>query len=307
MCLNPQSEQFERSMEQLVGLGLAIGRGETSPAAFLAYAEALWNVRDLQATIAALERAIEGLPPLPAADLARAYASRSICHLQMENLPEATADATASLELRPNAHVLGLRAITLLHQGRHDEARRDVEEAFRLDPDDWEVRAWRGQVLLAIGRFAEARDDFTRVLEGGECHRYASELYLGRARASLALGDLAAVESDCNAAIEQDYHEQSHWPFIVRSRAAAAHTAYLLRAEARLALGQHARALGDCCFAASIAPGDAAIYELRARVYYAAGLLQESIRDVIRAAHLRDASGVPGATRPQALLAASGV
>jgi tetratricopeptide (TPR) repeat protein len=290
MCISPQSAEFDRSMERLVDYGRRIALGDGDPRTFLEYAEALWDVRDLQATVAALDRAIEGRSMLSERELTRAYASRSICHLQMANLSEAEADATASLAVMMRAHPLGLRAIIHLHQGKTADALRDAQEAFRLDPDDWEVRAWRGMILLETGRFAEALDDFNWVIESGECVRYASEVYLARARAELAVGDPEAAESDCSQAIDLDYHEQAHWPFIVRSRVQQAQNAYLTRARARLALGRIPRALGDCCFAASIAPGDPAVYELRASVYHALGNVREAVADMIRADVLRRSS-----------------
>jgi len=290
MCVSPDSPQFEAMMERLAACGLAIVRGETDPFLFLEYAEALWVVRDLQATITALDRAIAGTPTLPDEHLSRAYAARAICHLQMGDADAALADSNTSLALSPRGHAHALRAMTHLQQGNRGEAVADAEEGMRLDPEDWEARAWRGMVYLEAGRHAEAIADFDAVLATGECTRYASELYLGRARARLALGDPAAV-ADCALAIETDYHEQAHWPYIVRARVHHAHEPYLVRAEARLALGQAARALGDCFLAASIRPDDPAVYELRARVYHAIGNLQEVIQDTLRADYLRRRSG----------------
>lgn len=306
MCVSPQSPEFDQSMQKLVDYGLAIARGETDPHAFLEYAEALWDVRDLQGTVAALDSAITGSPRLPLRELARAYASRSIAYLQIGNLTAAEADATASVELVPRGHPFGMRGLIHFYQGKYAAALSDAQEAFRLDPDDWEVRAWRGTILLETGSYAEALEDFDWVLGSGECVRYASELYLARARAQLALGHAEAAESDCNEAIELDYHEQSHWPFIVKSRARQAQNAYLVRAEARLAFGANARALGDCCFAATIAPGDPVVYELRARVYHAVGNLPEAIKDTLRADHLRHPSpdGAIDTVRDTAPLAA---
>jgi tetratricopeptide (TPR) repeat protein len=299
MCISPESPLFDESMQKLVDCGLAIARGETAPTLFLEYAEALWNVRDLQATIAALDRAISGTPTLPDHEITRAYASRAICHLQLDNLDAALSDATMSLNLMPRGHAYSLRAMTHLFMGHHAEAIADAEEGVRTDPDDWEARSWRGMVYLEVGRCADAIDDFNWVLGTGECNRYASELYLGRARAKLVLGDPAGAIDDCARAIDEDYHEQSHWPFIVRARVRQAHQPYLIRAEARLQLGKTARALGDCCFAATIAPDDPAVYELRARAYYAVGNLPEVIRDTIRAEHLRaKAAQMPGSPTP---------
>jgi tetratricopeptide (TPR) repeat protein len=291
MCLSPESPLFEESMQKLVDCGLAIAQGETVPTLFLEYAEALWNVRDLQATIAALDQAIAGTPSLPEHEMTRAYASRAICHLQLDNLEAALRDATTSLNLMPRGHAYSLRAMTHLFMGHHAEAVADAEAGVRADPDDWETRSWRGMVYMEVGRHAEAIDDFNWVLATGECNRYASELYLGRARARLVLGDPAGAIEDCALAIDEDYHEQSHWPFIVRARVQQAHQPYLIRAEARLQLGQMARALGDCCFAATIRPDDPAVYELRARVYHAVGNMQEVIRDTIRAEHFREKAG----------------
>jgi tetratricopeptide (TPR) repeat protein len=287
MCVSPDSAEFERSMEKMVELGLRIARGETNSRVFLQYAEVLWNVRDLQATVAALDAAIAGEPPLSSLELSKAYASRSICFLQMGDTQRAIDDACMSVDLVPRAHPYGLRAITFLNLDRFAEALADIEEASRIDPDDWEVRAWRGMIYGRTGRHAEAVEEFSWVLNTGECHRYASEVYLGRARARLALGQAQGAVDDCDLAIEEDYHEQSHWPFIVRPRARAAHEAYLVRAEARLKLGELARALGDCCFAATIAPGDPVVYALRAEVYEAIGNIQEAVRDLIRVSHLR--------------------
>ena len=287
MCVSPHSAQFDESMRKLVEYGLAVARGERDPHALLEYAEALWDVRDLQGCVAALDMAIVGSPRLSDRELSRAYASRSIAHLQMGNLPEAEVDATASLDAMRRGHPLGLRGLIRMYQGRYTEALVDAEEAFALTPDDWEVRAWRGQILLEVGRYADALQDINWVIESGQCVRYASELYLQRARAHLALGQPDIAESDCGEAIDLDYHEQSHWPFIVRGRARQAQNAYLLRAQARMALGAHPRALGDCCFAATIAPDDPAVYELRARIYHAIGNVQEAIRDTLRANYLR--------------------
>jgi tetratricopeptide (TPR) repeat protein len=291
MCVSPESPLFDAAMEKLAACSLAIARGETAPILFLEYAETLWIVRDLQATIAALDRAIDGTPSLPDHELGRAYASRAICHLQMGHLDAALADATVSLDLSPRGHAAALRAMTYLHQGNHAAAVADAEEGVRMDQDDWEARAWRGMTYMEAGRYAEAIRDFNWVLATGECARYASELYLGRARAALALGDPAAAVADCRLAIDADYQEQAHWPYIVRARVRHAHEPYLVRAEARLQLGETARALGDCYLAASITPDDPAVYDLRARVHYAIGNLQEVIRDTIRADHLRRKAG----------------
>jgi tetratricopeptide (TPR) repeat protein len=294
MCVTPQSPQFDQSMERMVELGLSIARGATDPHVFYEYAEVLWNVRDLEATAAALDRAIDGTPPLRGPELARAYALRAIANLQMAKLPQAEADVSRALAISPQGHPFALRGMALMFQGRHAEAVADADQSVRVDPTDWEAQGWRGMILLEAGRYADAIDAFTWVINSGECHRYASEIYLGRARAQLALGNPTEAVADCTEAIHLDYHEQSEWPFIVPGRFRDAHKVYLVRAEARLALGEHARALGDCCFAASIAPDDPDVYSLRQRVYYAIGNLPEAMRDMMRATHLPPRALLPG-------------
>lgn len=310
MCVSPQSPLFDQSMETLINCAAAINRGEGDSRLYFDYARALWNVRDLDATIDALNHAIDGSPRLPAHDLSLAYAARSICYHQLRRGEEATADATSALEAEPRAHVYTLRAITLMVRGRLDEAIADAELGVSLDSKDWETRAFRGMVRFERGDYAGAIEDLNWVIDDGRCEKYASELYLMRARAYLALGDPCAAEADCSVGIDEDYHEQSHWPFIVRSRAAQAQTAYLIRAEARLALGQLPRALGDCYFAATIAPGDPAVYELRARVFYALHNVPEAIKDTARAVHLRKSGDIASAEPSQpleALLATSAI
>jgi len=297
-------------MADLVECGLAVAAGANDPDLLLRYAGALWTVRDTQAAISALDRAIAADPPLSAFALSKAFAARAICEFQGGNLEQAASDASTSIEIFPAAHPYGLRSEIHLVMGDVQRAIVDAEECVRLDPEDWEGRAWRAMVLREAGRHNEAIEDFTWVIDSGECEKYASELYLGRARAQFALGNAGAAEKDCHACIDLDYHEQAHWPFIVPNRARHAHDAYLVRAEARLALGQNLLALGDCFFAVSLAPAEPAVYGLRARVYQAVGNLPEAMRDMIRVAHLQQAVGDAGTavglpTEPVAAAAAN--
>jgi tetratricopeptide (TPR) repeat protein len=175
--------------------------------------------------------------------------------------------------------------------GNIEQAVLDVEEAVRQDQDDWELWAWRGLILLEAGRLEEAIADLTRVIDSGLCEKYASELYLARARARYMLGDPVGAEEDCTICIDEDFHEQAHWPFVVPSRSRGVHATYVVRAEARLATGALTLALGDSFFAVLLAPDDPVNYELRARVYYAIGNLQQAMLDTARAAHLSRQSG----------------
>ncbi len=274
-------------MTDLVDCGLAVASGCEDSGTLLKYADALWTVRDTQAAIPILDRAIAVEPPLPPFELSRAYASRSICQLQLGSLDRALADVERSLEVMPRAHPLGLRALIYKYMGNIERAVEDAAEAVRLDPEDWELWAWRGTILVDAGRLEDAVADLTRVIDSGQCEKYTSELLLARARAEFMLGDLAAADADCDQCIDLDYHEQAHWPFIVPSRSRGAHAVYAVRAEVHLATGATHLALGDCFFAILLAPDDPELYDLRARVYYATGNLKEAMLDTVRAAHLR--------------------
>jgi len=307
MCISPSSPAFEEAMSDLVNCGLAVEAGEADLSVLLRYADALWAVRDTRAVIAVIDRALAMDPST--AELSRMYAQRAICELQNGSLEQALEDVCASLEAEPRAHPYILRAMIQRHLGNLPEAIADAMESVRLDPHDWEGRSWRGMILFEAGRYAEAIDDFTTVIDTGECEKYASELHLERARSYLALGDPARAEDDCTTSIDLDYHEQAHWPFIVPTRVRQAHFAYRIRAEARLALGKNNLALGDCFFSAVLAPADPAVYELRARVYHAVGNLPEAMLDMIRAAQCpapEGASEVGGAATSQPALAMSG-
>lgn len=59
--------------------------------------------------------------------------------------------------------------------GRPDEARRVVGEAVRRFPDDLDIKVFRGELLVASGDEAQAREDFKAILEGagGSSENYA--------------------------------------------------------------------------------------------------------------------------------------
>jgi tetratricopeptide (TPR) repeat protein len=305
MCISHCSAEFEAVATDLVELGLQVSAGAKDPYLLLRYAEALWIVRDTQAVIEFVDRALAADPPLLPPDQSKAYASRAICQFQEGNLEQALADVCKSIEIFPRGHPYGLRGLIHLTAGNVEAALLDAEESIRLDPQDEETRAFRGMVLLEAGRYQEAIDEFTFVIGTGECEKYLSDLHLKRARALLALGDSAAAEADCTVSMEQNYQEQARWPFVVPYRTKNAHGVYLVRAEARLAQGEKKLALGDCFLAATLAPADPAVYDLRARVYESVGNLPEAMRDLVRAAHLRRAD-VAEPTVAQPALATAG-
>jgi tetratricopeptide (TPR) repeat protein len=294
MCVSPSSPEFEQAMDEIVEYGLALASGNSDPKLMLDYAIALWNVRDLQETVAVLDKVFPAATGLDAVDLANAYALRAICELQRGNPEQTLADISRSLDVLVRPHPLALRGLTYSILGNMEQAVDDVRQAVLMDPVDDEIRAWKGIVLVESGEYGEAIEDLTAAIESGARDKSASECHFARARARLKIGNPDGAEDDCNRCIELDYLEQAQWPFIVRSRAHNAHNVYLLRAKTREALGQYNLALGDCFFAASLAPGDSAVYELRARIYSAIGNGREAIRDLARAVYLQKRNGAQG-------------
>lgn len=292
MCVSQESDRLGDLMADLLDCNRLITAGARDAETYLRRAEARWMVRDRPGAIEDLTAAIEA-DPAPAPDrLAYGFYRRSVCRHQRLELADAIADATASLALRPTSYAFTARAIARYFDGDIAGALADVECALARRPGDWEATAFRGRARLDQGRLRGAIEDFTHVIDGGECHKYASDLHLARAEALLALGDPAGAVADCTTAIDVSGHEQSHWPFIVASRAANAHRPYLLRARARLAMGQVPRALADCYLAATISPADAEVYALRARVFQTAGQLDEAFLDLARAEHLQPTADV---------------
>jgi tetratricopeptide (TPR) repeat protein len=287
VSVSPCSPAFEQEMENLVECGLAVAYGAEDPRLLLRYAEALWNVRDAQAAIPILDRAIAGEPPLTPLELSKAYALRSICTLQSGSLEQAFVDVETSLQVMHRARPLALRGMIHRYRGNLAQAIDDATSAVRLDPDDWEARAWRGKILFEAGRLQEAIDDFTWVIDCGRCEQYASELYLERAQAEYLLGNPSAALADCNQGIVLHFGEQARWPFVVPFRTREAHNVFLVRALIYLAAGAKRLALGDCFLALSLSPDDPVLYDFRAQVYHAIGNPSEAARDTARAVNLR--------------------
>jgi len=288
MRARPCSPEFEQEMADLVESGLAVASGAKDSRLLLAYAEALWNVRDGQAAIPILDRAVAAEPPLTPLELSKAYALRSICTLQSGSLEQALVDVEKSLQMMRRAQPLALRGMIHRYRGDLAQAIDDATSAVCLDPHDWEARAWRGKILFGAGRLQEAIDDFTWVIDCGRCDQYASELYLERAQAKYLLGNPSAALADCDQGIALHFCEQAQWPFVVPPRTREAHNVFLIRALIHLEMGANLLALGDCFLAVSLSPDDPVLYDLRAGVYRSLGNTADAERDMKRAAGLRE-------------------
>jgi tetratricopeptide (TPR) repeat protein len=167
-------------------------------------------------------RVIELHAALPAehsdAVLSEVYINVARIFHRLGGLEPSSVTATLAIELlepKPVTHPMRsevlaqaykLRGINHHLQGLLDQAMGDYDLAFAIAPDDGELLSNRGEALVALGRFEEAKRDFDRSLELGHAHPLT---YAGRAQAAEALGDTARAVADFQSALELD---PSHEP-----------------------------------------------------------------------------------------------
>ncbi|HMO55826.1 MAG TPA: tetratricopeptide repeat protein [Roseiflexaceae bacterium] len=106
-----------------------------------------------------------------------------------------------STPVQPIAEAHFRRGLLLIQRDRIDEARRDLEEAARLQPEFAEASYWLGRVYFAQDNLRDARERFRRAvaLQNG---RYAeAQFYQGRAEEQA--GQRTEAIASYRAAIEQ--------------------------------------------------------------------------------------------------------
>jgi len=85
----------------------------------------------------------------------------------------------------------------------YDEALRDFDEAIKLNPDDWNILAARGQLLQRIGQPERAIRDYDEVIRRRPPDKFALMYYLERRGvAELAIGRLEEALADANDALQ---------------------------------------------------------------------------------------------------------
>ena len=236
------------------------------------------ELRDYQAAIDDLDRALALEPDSPSAhsvrgeyhralnhgdaalrDLDRgialdpahhfAWASRGALHLTRGDLPAARADLDRSLDLNPD-YVWALVRRARVWRGLGDPVRRlaDLDRAVALQPDWPWGRCERGDALRNAGRVEEALRDYDHVLALDP--DYASA-HASRGAALAALGR----------------HEEAVTALDGALRLNPAYTwALCRRAESHLALGAAALALTDADRACELSPDDEHARAVRDRV-----------------------------------------
>lgn len=94
---------------------------------------------------------------------------------------------------------LGRKYLTEMN---YTEAIAAFTEAIRLNPDDIQAYLGRAQAYEALGKYEEAKDDYTTVIEKADDLPYTqAQAYVGRAEINETLDEPVSVESDYSKAL----------------------------------------------------------------------------------------------------------
>jgi adenylate cyclase len=107
--------------------------------------------------------------------------------------------AERALSLDPNlAEAHAAKARVMLAEGRHDEARREIEIALRLDPESYEVNSAAGRWNLGMRQFGEAIQFYEKAAGAMETDFHAAGMLIGCYN---ALGDAAGARRAAQRAL----------------------------------------------------------------------------------------------------------
>jgi tetratricopeptide (TPR) repeat protein len=189
-------KDYKRATEQLqLAAHLLPGRYH----AFANLAEVHWQRGHFERALAALDHAVRLQP-----DLAALYRTRAARLRTRGRLEAALRDLDEAIRLEPDGQPAVLagdhreRARILYTQKRYPEALAACEQALRLERDSPAGLRLHAEVLLELGRHAEAFAAFNRFLERGKPD---VEVYRRRARARMGTGDRKGVIEDFTLAL----------------------------------------------------------------------------------------------------------
>jgi tetratricopeptide (TPR) repeat protein len=104
--------------------------------------------------------------------------------------------ATSSADSLERAHINAVISSFLIREGRIDDARRSIEEALAIAPDDTLVLNNWGGVLLRQSSFAAATDAYSKALQVTNEADLAAVLYKNRSLALRGLGEYREAAAD---------------------------------------------------------------------------------------------------------------
>lgn len=97
-----------------------------------------------------------------AGTIARAREASGRAHAAQQQFAHARRDLEVAVKLEPTAARLAALAAYMWYAGEYAKRLQLLDEAVRLAPDVAEYRAHRAEMLLALGRWAEAWPDYER-------------------------------------------------------------------------------------------------------------------------------------------------
>jgi tetratricopeptide (TPR) repeat protein len=202
-----------RADEALVSYERAIRLSPPFPEVHYNRAELLVSFGELEQAISSFGYVLE-LDP----EYVDAYVNRASALAELGRHEQAAADVARGLALDPaNPHLLALRAQLELEAGCFDTARTAVDQALAVDPGLAGAWAIRGTLNFTEGALTDALDDFTRALELSP----DEAVLFNRGSVALALGRFAEAEQDFTAVIQADPHQPEGWLERARCRSAA--------------------------------------------------------------------------------------
>jgi tetratricopeptide (TPR) repeat protein len=252
-------------------------------------------VDDVQAGIAALTRATELEPE----DAALRALLAGVRLFRADDTAGAIADFDRVIELAP-AGYHAARGIAYMKAGEHELALADFDAAIRDQPEFAHAYVLRSQMLLALGREAEALASLDRAL----ALEPVAIGYRNRADVRVGSGDVAGALRDLDIAIELDPNDPENYLARARLREGAGQLdAAEADYDAAVRLEPSARTLGlrsfflfsqgrldevlrDVTGALVFDPDNAALYQVRGRAEYRRDRLREAEADLTRAIEL---------------------
>ncbi|HXM55582.1 MAG TPA: tetratricopeptide repeat protein, partial [Candidatus Dormibacteraeota bacterium] len=155
-----QFDKAEREAERAVQLFEAAGDAWAAANAQAFVGDIRYAVGDYEGTLAAWNRAADGFRSLDdGRALARILSAMGRLALEHDQLGEAFALYDDAIAMDATAEAYSGRASVSWYQGRDEDALRDFTYALTLEPNQFEARNGRGQLLADAGRAAEALAD----------------------------------------------------------------------------------------------------------------------------------------------------
>jgi len=168
---------------------------------FMQLNRTLASARDKSAALSLVQQLAEGYPTLAQARYALAQAA---ANAQQNDL--AIREIRRAQELQPDWEAAVLLEAQLLQPSSNTEAVARLSQFLARHPDSREVRLGYARALVAGKRYAEAREEFQKLLKDFPDN---TEVIYAVALLSLQLSDYALAEKNLNRLLELDYPDKA--------------------------------------------------------------------------------------------------